>query len=63
MTRPHSSKIPQYTRILKERGLLEHEGAQSELARLFGVSRAYINGLVKKMEELEDSSDPKRRMK
>lgn len=36
--------------ILKERGLLSEWGAKSELARLMGVTRQYVNELTKKTD-------------
>lgn len=42
---------------VSERGLLERYGAKAELARILGVTRQYVNIVVRRMEAKDSAHD------
>lgn len=48
--RPVTTRHLEYVRIVYHKGLFEQKGAQSELARMFGVSRQYIYQLIQRVK-------------
>ncbi len=46
---PKSDRCVKYVQIIHHQGLLQRHGAQAELARILGVSRQYVNHVVKQV--------------
>lgn len=47
---------------ISERGLLDRRGAKAELARILGVSRQYVNIVVRKIEARDSACDGNMKM-